>query len=610
MAETLTHRGLDGMTIWVHPERPVGLGHNRLAIIDLVGGEQPLWSSDGRYVVVNNGEIYNYKALRKTLEADGHAFKTHSDTEVILEAYRKWGIECLSRLNGMFAFALYDLVDDRIIVARDRTGIKPLYYHMGPTGFYFGSEMKAILRSVPFTPHVNYQALADLFTLGYPLMPSTCFTEIEELEPGTWMDISRQGIKKGPFWQWARNPQNWDAPRALEESRKAILESLEEHMVSDVPIGAFLSGGIDSSLLVAMMAQDFGRKIETFNVRFGEMGYDESPYARMVADHLDLKHNELVVDMSTPDLSMVHNILCQFDQPFIDSSAIPTFLICREIRKHVKVAIAGDGGDEMFGGYDRFRHADLARHLGHIPPFITSGVEKIIEQFKTFKPDRVRMGRRFYRAIHARDEGRLMALSCYNFPDTLSSIVTEDVMRKIGTYRSSLSLNGPMHDPGGAAFVDATVQFALPGDYLRKVDVMSSANGLEVRVPFLGGQVLKCAAQIPHDLKYTLRENKIMLRTLAKSYLPKAVVEKPKAGFGIPVDTWLGEEGRRELVETLRAPSSALSTMLNPEYLDTLLSAFVSQDWDRTRWSRFNLYQQTYMLWSLDTWLKRWNPTL
>ena len=611
MTACLAHRGPDGTGTWLSPEMDVGLGHTRLAIIDLAGGRQPIQSVDGRFVIVFNGELYNFRSLRKELEDLGHHFRTSSDTEVLLEAYIQWGPACLQQFRGMFALAIYDTQEHEVFLARDRTGIKPLYYHCGPSGFLFGSELKAILR-VPDVPRrLNYQALEDFLVLGYPLAPKTMFLDACELEPGTSLRVSPRGIEKQRFWSWHQIPASLGESAALEQTQSALTESLREHLVSDVPIGVLLSGGIDSSLLVALLAKVLREDVETFTVSFTEAAYDESPYAEVVARSLGVRHRKIVLNPRLADISLIEDILVQFDQPFADSSAIPTYFICKEIRKSAKVAIGGDGGDEMFGGYRRFFHADMAKLAGTLPSAFLKATGAALGGIGGIAPHLSRIGKRFIRSAASRDEGRFLALSCYTFPDQLPEMIKPAVMKTIGNYVPSMSLNGHgTSNPGGKEFVDSTIRYALPGDYLRKVDVMSAAHGLEVRVPFLGEHVLECAAKIPVHLKYSRKKNKIILRKLAEKYLPKAIVEKPKGGFGIPLDSWLGRNGREEVRSLLNSRSTGIRDVIRQEYSDQLLSEFVDQTWNGSKRSRYNTYQQVYMLWSLERWLARWKPSL
>jgi asparagine synthase (glutamine-hydrolysing) len=588
-----------------------GLGNTRLAIIDIDGGRQPIQSANERFLIVYNGELYNFQSIRNELEGMGHQFHTRSDTEVLLEAYVKWGPACLERFHGMFAIAIYDTQARELFLARDRTGIKPLYYHSGPSGFFFGSELKAVLCVSDIPRRIDYPALADFLVLGYPLLPKTLFSDLFELEPGTWLRVSRNGMAKRRYWTWTQQATELEETTALERTQEAITESLREHLVSDVPIGAFLSGGIDSSLLVAFLAKVLAKDVETFTVAFAEAAYDESPYAESVARSLGVRHRKIVLDPQGADISLVDDILRQFDQPFGDSSAIPTYLICKEMRQLVKVAIGGDGGDEMFGGYRRFFHADLAKLVGALPDVFMKVSVSALKGMAGIAPNLSRIGKRFIRSAASRNEGRLLALSCYTFPDQLSEILEPTAMNELGDYIPSLALNGNgTSNPGGREFIDSTVRFALPGDYLRKVDTMSSAHGLEVRVPFLGEHVLECAARIPTHLKYSPRGNKVILRKLAEKYLPNAVVRKPKGGFGIPLDTWLGKKGRQEVCSALGSPRAQIREVVRAEHVGPLLSGFADQSWDVARRSRFNTYQQVYLLWSLERWLSRWNPAL
>ncbi|MBI3090379.1 MAG: asparagine synthase (glutamine-hydrolyzing) [Candidatus Tectomicrobia bacterium] len=611
MAASLQHRGPDARAAWFSADERCGLATARLSIIDLPGGAQPMRSADGRHVLVFNGEIYNFHSLRRELAQRGHRFRTASDTEVLLEAYRAWGRACVQRLRGMFAFAVYDSEQRLLFLARDRTGIKPLYYHAGVNGFYFASEIKALL-TVPHLPRrLNYAALGDYCVLGYPVAPATFFADIHELPPGAWLEVSPRGLTRRTYWSWERQAAAWDEETALEHVAQALTSSLREHLIADVPLGAFLSGGLDSSLLAALIVRELGRPLETFNVAFSEAGYDESPYARLVARHLGTRHHEIVVASAAADLSLLDEVARQFDQPFADSSAIPTYLICREIRRAVKVALAGDGGDEMFGGYEKFRYANAIRRLGRLPGWGIAAGRRASRLGATLAPALVRKTQRLLRAAAARNGNRLLALNCYTYPEQLGEVLAPPVMEELRrTPPACFSMHACADDPGGAELLDWTIRYELPGDYLRKVDMMSSAHGLEVREPLLGEAVLACAARLPEPMKYSLRQTKVLLRKLAARYLPRTVVEKPKAGFGIPLDAWLGLQGREAMQATLCSSKARLRDLIRPDHLEPLLQGFVTQRWAKAHRSRFLLYQQVYLLWSLERWLATWNPTL
>lgn len=607
---SLAHRGPDGSAVWTHSDQIAGFGHTRLAIIDLETGQQPMHSPDGRFVVVFNGEIYNFLDLRGELESLGHSFRTRSDTEVLLNAYRQWGTGCLVRFNGMFAFAIFDTEKRSLFLARDRTGIKPLYYYHGPKGFIFGSELKSLLAWPEVPRRIDVQALTDFLMLGYALPPATCFRDCRELEPGCYLEVVGDQASTTRYWRWRRSEDHsngHDPLRALEQELRA---AVAEHLVSDVPVGAFLSGGIDSSLLVAFCASNGGSQLHTFNVAFGEADYDESNYARAVAAHAGTKHHEIVLGTGKGELETVSRLLDQFDQPFGDSSAIPTYLICREIRKYVKVVIGGDGGDEMFGGYPRFMHADLIRMMRRIPRWSSGAIEMVLGAEIGPGTDIRRRGLRLVGAAKEDGESTLVTLCSILRAKDLATIIQPHISLQVGGYTPRFQFNSSRGYPGGSELIDATVNSTLPADYLRKIDVMSSSQGLEVRVPFLSNRILEFAQMLPNRLKYSLWTNKLLLRKLARKYLPPQIANKRKQGFGIPFDTWIGKDGRREISALLQRASSPIRNIIRPEYLRCLATQFASQEWNLGQMSRYSLYQRTYALWSLERWLERWRPAL
>lgn len=609
MTAALTHRGPDGSGAWLDDSGISGLGHTRLSIIDLVSGDQPMLSNDGRYVIAFNGEIYNYRSIRTQLERLGRSFRTNSDTEVLLEAYIEWGEKCLDRFNGMFAFAIYDRRGQELFLARDKVGIKPLYYHDGPAGFYFASEPKSILSNASVPRRFNYAALHDYLVYGYPLHPKTFFLDIQELEPGSWLRKSDNSAT-GRYWTWEREEGNWSLEHSIAKAEEALDASIQDHLVSDVPVGAFLSGGIDSSLVVAFIARSLDLPFDTFNVKFGEPEYDESPYAREVASCLGTRHHQITLDVNFGDLSEIDKIMNQFDQPFADSSAIPTFFLSREIRKHVKVVLSGDGGDEMFGGYPRFYFADAARRLGRLPNWFLTACEL---PFIIGRPVAKELSRKVLRMLRvARERGarRLITLFSYNHPDAIPSILSSDALRSTDGYKTAkLDIGEGIH-AGARELIDATVGYDLPGDYLRKVDFMSSAHGLEVRVPFLGSQILRLASSLPHKHRFNRKTNKIILRRIASKLLPRSVVEKPKFGFGIPLDTWFDRADREAIRDYICNSTSPLDGLVSGKWLEEVLNAFVTGKRDRARWSRYYVYQQAYSMYSLARWLEKWRPEL
>ncbi len=613
MTASLAHRGPDAQEVWSDGQRRAALGHARLSIIDLEGGAQPMLSADGRYAIVFNGEIYNFRPLKKLLEQSGCVFRTHSDTEVLLQAYIEWGVGALPRLDGMFAFAIYDALDGSLVLARDRVGIKPLYYHSDSRTFAFASEIKTLLTLPAIPRRLDYRALADYFSLGYPIVPTTFFSDIREFRPGHWLRVCGDKRQEGCFWSWRRDEQDWNEAESLAKAKETLLKTLAEHMIADVPVGALLSGGIDSSLLVALLVKELGVRVETFTVSFGDRSYDESSYASVVAKHLGLVHRKVSVPSdSIADLDEIHVVLDQFDQPFVDSSAIPTYLLCRELRKYVKVAIGGDGGDETFGGYPRFYYADLASRLGRYPPPLLAAAECLRKPLSCVAPGMARQFGKIVQAARHRGQRRILDLLAYNDPLKLPDFLTPEAYARVNGYSPQvISPPRGQESLDGRDMIDVTFNVTLPGDYLRKIDVMSMAHGLEIRVPFLGAGMLDLAARLPHRWKYPSRNHgKALLRTMLRQYLPEQIAARSKSGFGIPLDTSLVAV-KREAVETMLTGRDArIRPLIDESYTRTICRAFVTGDWPTWRWSRFGVYQNVYLLWSLERWLQKWNPTI
>jgi asparagine synthase (glutamine-hydrolysing) len=615
MTCSLQHRGPDAQEAWVDAESRCALGHARLSIIDLECGGQPMFSADGRYGIVYNGEIYNFQELRKNLEKLGRVFRTRSDTEVLLQAINQWGVDALERLDGMFAFAIYDTLENSLLIARDRVGIKPLYYHWHDGKFAFASEIKALLKLPGMPRRLDYRALADYLTLGYAIAPATFFADIRELPAGNWLKVSGAHLQQGCFWSWRREEEDWTEAESLAKTKEALLTTLEEHMIADVPVGAMLSGGIDSSLLVALLAKELGVRVETFTVSFGDREFDELSYASVIARHLSLKHRRVPVPSdSIADLDEIHAVLDQFDQPFVDSSAIPTQLLCRTLREHVKVAIGGDGGDEAFGGYPRFHYADLAERVGRCPAPLLAAAESLRRPLGSVAPDAARQLGKIVRAARHRGQQRILDLLAYNDPGSLSEMLTKEASARLDGYSPRL-LNKESERAAvdGRDMIDVTFNVTLPGDYLRKIDITSMAHGLEVRVPFLGKRILDLAARIPHRFKFRGRNGgKMLLRKMLRQYLPadETITKRGKTGFRIPLDSSLGMEKRRAIETMVTRSDARIRPLIDAQHVQTMTRAFVTGRWPALNWSRYAVYQSVYMLWSLERWLQKWEPAI
>jgi asparagine synthase (glutamine-hydrolysing) len=593
----------------------VGFAHRRLAIIDLTGGAQPMGSADGRYRVVFNGEIYNHRDLRQQLTAAGYKFVTRSDTEVIPAAIDHWGIEKgLSKLRGMFAFALYDLENRSLLLARDPFGIKPLYigYARGLT--VFGSEPKALLTCAGFDRRADPVALLDFFTLGAALSPRTCWSKIRELEPGSWLRLTLRGQCSGRFWDWSGSggEEPLSETEALERLEEVLTDSLRLHLESDVPVAAFLSGGIDSSVLVALLRKHLISNLHTFNVGFDDSEYDESAHARAVAARYETEHHEkrIAAGEGTPEI--FQRIIEQYDQPFGDSSCLPTWIICKEMAQHTKVVISGDGGDEMFGGYDRYLTARQLVNLGRVPalPVFLGAAGRLLAGRYPDVSRRVQKASDFSRLPRKQ---MLCALHAHFSTEEVRNLFQSEFLREALT-------DGPTHErfatyipaglpDAGEQLAAAEIRSLLHYDFLRKVDVASSAHGLEVRTPYLDPYVFELAMKLPPSLKIRNKSLKHILRLLARKLLPHGVIDRPKQGFAIPFDRWSGPQLREFLGDLLRSSSALCRDWLQPDAVDGILNVF-SNGSRPVYLSRFQAYQRVFLLAAFELWLRKWSPSI
>ncbi len=565
MGRSLVHRGPDDEGVWMNPDEGIGLAHQRLSVIDLTPeGRQPMVSASGRYVIAYNGEIYNFLELRKKIDRTGsYPWRGHSDTEVILAAIETWGLpQALTEFIGMFAFALWD-EDERVLtLARDRVGIKPLYYGwMGET-FLFGSEIKALKAHPDFESEVDRESLSLLMRFNYIPAPRSIYQNIFKIQPGTFLSVEREkcDLSMTTYWSFEETARNGlregfggTQDEAIEQLDSLLGSAVKLQMTSDVPLGAFLSGGIDSSMIVSLMQKYSRQPVKTFSIGFQEDGFNEAPYARRVARHLGTDHTELYVS-SEQALSMIPRLPILYDEPLADPSQIPTFLLSELTRKNVKVSLSGDGGDELFCGYNRyFSWKNLSRKFGWIPEpgrKLLAGLIKAI-------PDKIldiggpalsqmfdRYGRigtlseRFNRLGNVLAMGRpegfyLQGISHWAGPGTLV----------LGAKEPEILLNqtsswGKFSAPQlNMMFLDGT--HYLPDDILAKVDRASMGVGLEARVPMLDHRVIEFSWKIPLAMKVRSRQPKWLLRQVLYKYVPSALVDRPKMGFGIPIDAWL-----------------------------------------------------------------------
>ena len=537
MARTLVHRGPDDFGTWREAFRvgearyEVGLGHTRLAILDPTSlGRQPMSSEDGDVTVSYNGEIYNFRELRRELEAEGFAFRSDCDTEVLIAAYRAWGSEAWQRLVGMFAFALFDRARSRLFLVRDRLGIKPLFYRWSEGVLSFGSELCALRRHSRFEPHIDREALGGFLRFGYVTGERSIYEDTRRLMPGEFLvweggDITRQG-----YWAISDPP-----PEPLPENFEDVVDHLESllrdavgsRLIADVPLGAFLSGGIDSSTVVALMQEQSERPIRTFSIGFEDPEFDEAPYAAAVARHLGTEHTELTATRAQV-VEMAREIPALYDEPFADSSAVPTALLSRMTREHVTVALSGDGGDELFAGYDRYAKLARLESLLRLP----GPARRLLAAAAPWAPSRsIRNGLSHLRAEDACGATERMQT---HFP-------YEDVRAACGAAaaRPRPAFGSAFRSaPGGdlvraATFADARTY--LPDDILTKLDRASMAVGLEARVPILDHRVVQFCLQLPREMIWHGNTPKAPLRELLYRRVPRRLVDRPKRGFTLPL---------------------------------------------------------------------------
>ena len=543
MNETQVHRGPDGYGF--HLEDGTGLGHRRLSIIDLSGGKQPLYNEDSSVVVTYNGEIYNFQSLAEELVGLGHTFRTRCDTEVIVHAWEQWGEACVDRFNGMFAFAVWDRNQQTLFLARDRLGIKPLYYGVTSDGFLvFGSELKALLAHPGLPSDMDLQAVEDYFAFGYVPDPKTMLTAVRKLAPGHTLRVRRGNPMAEPRQYWDVSFQPHDGTGNLEsELIDRLRESVRKRLIAEVPLGAFLSGGVDSSAVVAMMAEVSSGSVNTCSISFGERQFDESTYADVIAAKYRTTHRVKRVDPD--DFSLVDELVDLYDEPFADSSAIPTYRVCELAREKVTVALSGDGGDENFAGYRRHRwHALEEVVRSRVPDPIRRPVFGLLGKLypKLDWAPRILRAKATLQAI-ARDsiDGYLHGVSI--MPGNLQgALFSPEFRERLQGYRAievfrEHAERAPTRDSLSLIqYLD--LKTYLPGDILTKVDRASMAHSLEVRVPLLDHEFVDWVSGIDPGLKLKGREGKYVFKKALEPHLPKSILYRPKMGFGVPLCAW------------------------------------------------------------------------
>lgn len=609
MSAAITHRGPDDEGILLLDG--VGLGSRRLSIIDLEGGHQPIANEDETLWIVFNGEIYNHPELRQELIAAGHRFRTRTDTEAIVHGYEEWGDGCVERLNGMFAFAIWDRRKRTLLLARDRVGIKPLYYTVEPRRLLFASELKSILTAPGVTPEVDPVALDDYLALEYVPSPRSIFKGIAKLPPGhilKWRQADG-GHRIDRYWDVDLSASEVDGAdgRSLEEHAqglRAVLKSaVRRELISDVPVGVFLSGGIDSSSVAAMMAELSPGNVNSFSIGFSDPSFDESAYARRVAGHLGLNHHEMSFEPETL-LALMPELQASLDEPFADASILPTLLLSKFTRQHVKVALGGDGGDELFAGYPTLQAHRLVRYYGLLPGFVRRGIVPSIVDRLPVSTDNISLDfklRRFVSgALLPPAERHATWLGAFTREDRLRLMTTDlqAAIQAAGAPDTVAEHFGRQHarDPlNQVLYLD--MKLYLENDILVKVDRASMMASLEARVPLLNAELIDYVLRLPISLKLRGLRSKFLLKYAMRDHLPADILHRSKKGFGIPLAKWFLGPLKEPLLEALHPDRIKDEGFFRPEAVQQLLD-------DHLAGRRDNRKQ----LWTLFV-FSRWHDT-
>jgi len=613
----LSHRGPDDSGFFYDDEMGIGLAHRRLSIIDLSSaGRQPMTSND--VSIIYNGEIYNFKEIRKTLEEYGHKFKSNTDTEVVLKSYLQWGVDCLKKFIGMFAFAIWDGRINRLFLARDRIGIKPLYYHFSNGTFLFASELKAFMAFSIFNKDIDPDSIPLFLHYQYIPAPGTIFKNTFKLLPGHFLIYENNTIKTNSYWQYPDvkgelNSFEINEEEKLQQLDDLLTQAVSDRMISDVPLGALLSGGIDSSIVVALMQKVNSSPVRTFSIGFKEKGYNEAKWAAKVARHLGTDHTELYV---TPKeaTEVIPMLPGMYDEPFADSSAIPTFLVSKLTRSHVTVALSGDGGDEQFAGYVRYWSTkSIARGLQYFPVpvrgFISdllksiplSWIESCYLPFRGILPQQFRVANfpdKWQKLISLMRQTQISEL----YRRTICLWSENELLDLIGARLPGCQYENTFRETEGQQIISRLMRVDqktyLPDAMLTKVDRASMAASLEVRVPLLDHRVMEYAASLPENLKYRNGTGKYILKKLLAKYVPGELFERPKMGFGVPIDLWLRKELKDLLLDYLSSERLKKEGLFDHVIVEKKIKEHMS--------GRVNRQYQLWALLMWEMWREQW----
>ena len=590
MGEAIIHRGPDDGGLLV--DDIAGFAFRRLSIIDVAGGHQPIFNEDESAAIMLNGEIYNHHDLRKGLVDRGHRFRTRSDVETVLHLWEEKGERCLTELRGMFALAIWNRRDRSLFLARDRVGKKPLYYaRLANGGIVFGSEIKAILQHPDVKREPDLNALDQFLTLQYVPTPMTAFRGIERIPPAHWLRWRAGKVELAPYWRLEYENKFREPEQELKDELLRLLrEAVAIRLESEVPLGAFLSGGVDSSAVVAFAAQASSQPLKTFSIGFEPSQFDESRFARMVADRFATDHHELVVKAGAPEL--IDDIVWHYDQPFGDSSAIPSFHVARITRPHVTVVLNGDGGDESFAGYDRYRLSRYREYF-RLPQAVRMTLQAVARPVSRY----LGRGQRLLQTRVRDPFDAYFATLVHLHPERKSWLYREDFLADMSQMPSPPLnyMRSTRHAALLDSMLDCDVNNYLPDDLLVKMDVATMAYSLEARSPFLDHKVMEFMARIPASLKLRRGDSKHLLKSSLRGILPDAIIDRPKMGFGVPLGGWLRGSLKELLLDTVLSDRARARGYFKPEAVKEMVDTHLAGS---------NRFQ--YQLWDLLL-LERWH---
>jgi len=601
MIDAIRHRGPDQQGIYEGSE--ITLCAVRLKIIDLGGGDQPIVSDDGGTVIVFNGEIYNHREIRRDLERLGHRFRSQCDTETVLRAFMEWDTSCFERMRGMFGVALWSEARRRLVLARDRMGIKPLYYYRGGDDLYFGSELKAILEHAHIPRRLDERALDRFLSVNYVPGDRTLIEGIRKVPPGHILEWSRGTCRMERWWELPREEaRRYSLGAAKEELEGLLRESVREHLVSDVPLGVWASGGVDSSTILHYAAEQNGSRLKTFSISFRGRSFDESPYFREVAQVYGTDHHEFDLNPETELESAIQDFAYYSDEPSADAGALPVWFLSRMTRQHVTVALSGEGADELFGGYETYQADRLARPLRLTPRWLRRWVHGALERYVPVSDEKIGLEYKLKRGI----EGSLLDPDEAHFfwNGTFSSEQLKAIRRGGGDNGLAELARRVTTGNGGVAerYMRVDQNYYLPDDILYKTDRMSMAHSLEVRPPMLDHRIVEFAGRLPARLKIRGWRQKYVLKELMRGKIPERVLSRKKAGFDIPTHDWFRRPLRRLLMDTLTPEAVKASGIFHERSIETLIRDHMER--------RINVGYHLWGLLTLFLWMKRWKVEL